>query len=54
MATVEFTSRGPLKFLARTPGLTEFLARIHDTAPQVTVEPAARYRVPLSAIARDT
>ena len=41
VATVEFASRGPVKFLARTPGLTEFLAKIHDTAPQVTVEPAA-------------
>jgi hypothetical protein len=37
-ATVEFTGRGPLKFLGVTPGLTEFLAKIHDTAPQVTVE----------------
>jgi hypothetical protein len=42
MATVEFTSRGPLKFLASTPGLAEFLATIHDTAPQVTVEPPVR------------
>ena len=39
VATVEFTSRGPLKFPASTPGLTEFLAKLHDTAPQVTVEP---------------
>jgi hypothetical protein len=38
MATVEFTSRGPLKFPASKPGLTEFLAKLHDTAPQVTVE----------------
>jgi hypothetical protein len=42
MATVEFTSRGPLKFLASKPGLTEFLATLHDTAPQVTVEPPRR------------
>jgi hypothetical protein len=42
IATVEFTSRRPLKFGASTPGLTEFLAKIHDTAPQVTVEPPRR------------
>jgi hypothetical protein len=41
-ATVEFTSRGPVKFLATTPGLGEFLATIHDTASQVTVEPPVR------------
>ena len=39
VATVEFTGRGPLKFPASTPGLTEFLTKLHDTAPQVTVEP---------------
>jgi hypothetical protein len=39
MVTVEFTSRGPMKFLGNTPGLTEFLAKLHDTAPQVAVEP---------------
>jgi hypothetical protein len=39
VATVEFASRGPLKFPASKPGLTEFLATLHDTAPQVTVEP---------------
>lgn len=38
VATVEFSGRGPRKFLGRTPGLAEFLATIHDTAPQVTVE----------------
>ena len=32
VATVEFTSRRPLKFGATTPGLTEFLAKVHDTA----------------------
>jgi hypothetical protein len=37
--TVEFTSRQPLKFEATAPGLTEFLAKVHDTAPQVTVKP---------------
>jgi hypothetical protein len=42
VATVEFTSRRPLKFGAITPGLTEFLAKIHDTAPQVTVKPPSR------------
>jgi hypothetical protein len=42
VATVEFTSRRPLKFGATTPGLTEFLAKIHDTTPQVTVEPPRR------------
>jgi hypothetical protein len=42
MATMEFASRGPLKFPARKPGLTEFLAKLHDTAPQVTVEPPRR------------
>jgi hypothetical protein len=42
VATVEFTSRRPLKFGASAPGLTEFLAKIHDTAPQVTVEPPRR------------
>jgi hypothetical protein len=42
VATVEFTSRRPLKFGATTPGLTEFLAKIHDTAPQVTVQPPSR------------
>ena len=42
IATVEFTSRRPLKFGASSPGLTEFLAKIHDTAPQVTVEPPRR------------
>ena len=42
VATVEFTSRRPLKFGATTPGLTEFLAKIHDTAPQVTVKPPTR------------
>ena len=42
VATVEFTSRRPLKFEATTPGLTEFLAKIHDTAPQVTVKPPSR------------
>jgi hypothetical protein len=42
VATVEFTSRGALKFLASKPGLTEFLAKLHDTAPQVTVEPPRR------------
>lgn len=40
MATVEFASRGPLKFAASAPGLTEFLAKLHDIAPQVTVEPS--------------
>ena len=40
VATVEFASRGPLKFSASTGGLTEFLAKIQDTAPQVTVKPA--------------
>jgi hypothetical protein len=38
VATVEFTNRGPLKFQASAPGLTEFLAKLHDIAPQVTVE----------------
>lgn len=42
VATVEFTSRRPLKFGATTPGVTEFLAKIHDTAPQVTVQPPSR------------
>jgi hypothetical protein len=42
VATVEFTSRRPLKFEATAPGLTEFLAKIHDTAPQVTVKPPSR------------
>jgi hypothetical protein len=42
VATVEFTSRRPLKFGATTPGLTEFLAKVHDTAPQVTVAPPGR------------
>ena len=42
VATVEFTSRRPLKFGATTPGLTEFSAKIHDTAPQVTVKPPTR------------
>ena len=42
VATVEFTSRRPLKFQATAPGLTEFLAKIHDTAPQVTVKPPSR------------
>ena len=42
VATVEFTSRRPLKFGATTPGLTEFLAKVHDTAPQVTVAPPRR------------
>jgi hypothetical protein len=32
VATVEFTSRRPLKFGVSTPGLTEFLAKFHDTA----------------------
>jgi len=41
MATVKFTSRRPVKFGGSTPSLTEFLAKIHDTAPQVTVEPEA-------------
>ena len=39
VATVEFASRGPLKFPAGSPGLTEFLAKLHDTAPQVALEP---------------
>lgn len=38
VAIVEFASRGRLKFLARNPGASEFLAKIHETAPQVTVE----------------
>ena len=42
VATVEFTSRRPLKFGATAPGLTEFLAKVHDTAPQVTVAPPRR------------
>jgi hypothetical protein len=42
VATVEFTSRQPLKFGASAPGLTEFLAKIHGTAPQVTVKPPRR------------
>ena len=42
VATVEFTSRRPLKFQATAPGLTEFLAKVHDTAPQVTVAPPGR------------
>lgn len=42
VATVEFTSRRPLKFGASAPGLTEFLAKVHDTTPQVTVEPPRR------------
>ena len=42
VATVEFTGRGPLKFLGSTPGLAEFLAKIHDTAPQVSVESPVR------------
>jgi hypothetical protein len=42
VATVEFTGRGRLKFLGRTPGLAEFLAKIHDTAPQVSVESPVR------------
>ncbi len=42
VATVEFTSRRPLKFGASAPGLTEFLAKVHDTAPQVTVKPPTR------------
>jgi hypothetical protein len=42
VATVEFASRGPLKFLASKPGLTEFLATLHDTVPQVIVEPPRR------------
>ena len=39
VATVEFGSRRKLKFLATGPGLTEFLAKLRETAPQVTVEP---------------
>jgi hypothetical protein len=42
VATVEFTSRRPLKFQATAPGLTEFLAKVHDTAPQVTIKPPSR------------
>jgi hypothetical protein len=42
IATVEFTGRRPLKFLGATPGLTEFLAKIHETAPLVTVESPVR------------
>jgi hypothetical protein len=42
VATVEFTSRRPLKFGSSTPGLTEFLAKIYDTAPRVTVKPSRR------------
>ena len=42
VATVEFTGRGRLKFLGRTPGLAEFQAKIHDTAPQVSVESPVR------------
>jgi xanthosine utilization system XapX-like protein len=38
MATVEFVNRGQLKFSGKSPGVTEFLARVHDYAPQVTVE----------------
>ena len=39
VATVEFTSRAPLKFPASAPGLAEFLASLHATAPQVAIEP---------------
>jgi len=39
VATVEFASRRKLKFPATKPGLAEFLAKLHETAPQVTVEP---------------
>jgi hypothetical protein len=42
VATVEFTSRRPLKFGATAPGLTEFLAKVHDTAPKVAVKPPSR------------
>jgi hypothetical protein len=42
LATVEFTGRRPLKFLGVTPGLAEFLAKIQETAPQVTVEAPVR------------
>jgi hypothetical protein len=44
VATVEFTSRRPLQIWAHGPGLTEFLAKVHDTAPQVTVEPLSWLR----------
>lgn len=37
-ATVEFTSRKPLKFAASQPGLAEFTARVREMAPEVTVE----------------
>ena len=39
VATVEFTSRRSVRFSARTPGLTEFLAKVRDAAPQVSVAP---------------
>jgi hypothetical protein len=44
VATVEFTSRRPLKFEASAPGVREFLAKVHDTAPQVTVQPPSPWR----------
>jgi len=42
VATVEFTSRRPLKFEATAPGLTEFLVKVHETAPKVAVKPPSR------------
>jgi hypothetical protein len=42
VATVQFANRRPLKFLGVTPGLTEFLAKVQETAPQVTVESPVR------------
>lgn len=36
-ATVEFTSRKPLKFAASQPGLAEFTDRVREMAPDVTV-----------------
>jgi hypothetical protein len=36
--TVEFAHRRPLTFNAAHPGLAEFLGKVHDVAPQATME----------------
>jgi hypothetical protein len=39
VATVEFTGRRPVRFVAAKPGLADFMASVHAAAPHVTVEP---------------
>ncbi|MCL2585551.1 MAG: hypothetical protein FWE35_24190 [Streptosporangiales bacterium] len=39
--TVKFAGRRPLRFVAQEPGMAQFAAAVHASAPHVSIEPPA-------------